>query len=146
MYDLIEEEFEGVVMIVTFNPWQLSAFERSSRGMVWPWDMKGKMTTWGLKAISKVLELNGVFLFFATFSSFFSPYVLPHEGRIRYVQKSRSYSRMKWDSLCKNLVSCLISLLHAGWGLWGLYKNTYCCKRREHMNYCMHKIIVLDMY
>lgn len=36
MYELIEEEFEGVVMIVTFKPLQLSAFERSSRGMVWP--------------------------------------------------------------------------------------------------------------
>lgn len=24
MYELIEEEFEGVVMIVTFKPWRLS--------------------------------------------------------------------------------------------------------------------------
>lgn len=32
----MEQEFKGVVMIVTLRPPRESAFERSRRGMVWP--------------------------------------------------------------------------------------------------------------
>lgn len=58
---MTKEEFEGVVMIVILSPRKLRAFERSSIGMVWPCAMKGKMTTWGLDAISSF------FLFFPSF-------------------------------------------------------------------------------
>lgn len=36
VYERIEEEFEGVVIMVTLRLRELSFFERSSRGMVWP--------------------------------------------------------------------------------------------------------------
>lgn len=36
MYGVMEEAFEGVVMIVTLRPRRERAFERSRRGMVWP--------------------------------------------------------------------------------------------------------------
>jgi hypothetical protein len=35
-----------VVMMVTLICWRERAFDRSSNGRVWPWAMKGKMTTW----------------------------------------------------------------------------------------------------
>lgn len=43
----MKEEFAGVVKMVTLSPLRERALEKSSRGMVWPWAMKGKMTTCG---------------------------------------------------------------------------------------------------
>lgn len=44
---VIDLGFEGVVMMVTLMFLQKSAFERSSKGTVWPWAMRGEITTWG---------------------------------------------------------------------------------------------------
>lgn len=48
---LMEAAFDGVVMIVILRPRRERAFDMSSKGRMWPWDMKGNNIMWGGEAM-----------------------------------------------------------------------------------------------